>query len=287
MGGDPGEPGPPRPRTDAGAAGLDALLADPGHGLVALDFDGTLAPVVPRPEDARPAAGAMEALAAVAEVVGTVAIVTGRPVATVLELSGAADASGLASLVVLGHYGLEQWDAATGRTESPEPSEGVAIARRELPGLLTGAPDGVRIEDKHHSLVVHTRNAAEPDAALAALVPQLNALGERAGLESVPGRRVLELRPPGVDKGGALRALVERRGARAVLFAGDDLGDLPAFDTVAALRAEGVPGLTVASASDEVVELSERADLDVDGPAGVVRLLLALATAARGGSADR
>jgi trehalose 6-phosphate phosphatase len=269
----------PRPRTEAGAAGLAALLADPGRAVVALDFDGTLAPIVARPEDARPASGAMDALAALAEVAGTVAVVTGRAVETVLALSGAVDADGLGSLVVLGHYGLEQWDAASGETVSPRPAAAVETARTELGALLEGAPDGVRLEDKHHSLVVHTRNAARPDEALAALQPELDALGRRVGLESVPGRRVLELRPPGVDKGGALRALVDHRDARAVLFAGDDLGDLPAFDAVESLRAEGVPGLTVASASDEVVELAERADLQVDGPAGVVRLLRALAAA--------
>src|SRR6201989_3027380 len=51
-----GEPGVtlPQPDTAAGQAGLDALLADPRHALVAADFDGTLAPIVARPQDARP-----------------------------------------------------------------------------------------------------------------------------------------------------------------------------------------------------------------------------------------
>ena len=64
-----------------------------------------------------------------------------------------------------------------------------------------------------------------------------------------------------------------------MLFIGDDLGDLPAFAAVEALRDEGVPGLTVCSGSEEVPEVRRRADLVVDGPAGVVRLLAALADA--------
>jgi trehalose 6-phosphate phosphatase len=88
---------------------------------------------------------------------------------------------------------------------------------------------------------------------------------------------VLELRPPGFDKGGALRRLVDAASPAAVLFAGDDVGDLPAFALVEALRAEGLPGLTVASASAEAAEVAERADLAVDGPAGVVALLGSLA----------
>ncbi|MDQ3431563.1 MAG: trehalose-phosphatase, partial [Actinomycetota bacterium] len=94
-----------------------------------------------------------------------------------------------------------------------------------------------------------------------------------------PGRMVLEIRPPGMDKGAALRALVQERAARAVLFAGDDLGDLAAYDAVQGMRAEGVAGLLVCSASAEVGELAERADVVVDGPAGVVDLLEALADA--------
>ena len=87
---------------------------------------------------------------------------------------------------------------------------------------------------------------------------------------------MLELRPPGFDKGGALRSLCEPL-PEAVLFAGDDLGDLPAFDAVDVLRARGVAGLTVCSGSDEgPAALRDRADVVVDGPAGVVALLRSL-----------
>jgi trehalose 6-phosphate phosphatase len=79
-----------------------------------------------------------------------------------------------------------------------------------------------------------------------------------------------------MDKGAALRALVAELGSTSVLYTGDDLGDLAAFDAVEALRAEGVPGVTVCSASDEVLTLAERADLVVDGPPGVVRLVESL-----------
>jgi trehalose 6-phosphate phosphatase len=88
---------------------------------------------------------------------------------------------------------------------------------------------------------------------------------------------VLELRPPGMDKGVALLDYLRETGAESVLYAGDDLGDLPAFAAVEKLRSDGVPGLLVCSGSSEVTELQERADLVVDGPAGVVDLLSALA----------
>jgi trehalose 6-phosphate phosphatase len=84
---------------------------------------------------------------------------------------------------------------------------------------------------------------------------------------------VIELRPPGTDKGTALRSLVDDRSARSVLYAGDDLGDLAAYAAVEELRSHGVAGLTVCASSEEVPQLAARADIVVGGPAGVVDLL--------------
>jgi trehalose 6-phosphate phosphatase len=255
------------------------VLADPARSVVAVDFDGTLAPIVERPEDARPAAGAVEALVALAGSVGRLAVVTGRGAEDVVRLGGLDRVDGLR---VLGHYGLEQWCA--GELTSPQPAPGVAEVRRRLPEILADAPEGVHVEDKAHSLVVHTRPAADPAAALALLAPTLQSLADETGLETVPGRFVVELRPPGVDKGGALRRIVSTYDARAVVYVGDDLGDLAAFDAVASLRSEGaVPGVTVASVDpsldDSPRELAERADLVLAGPSGVVEWLTSLAAA--------
>jgi trehalose 6-phosphate phosphatase len=234
--------------------------------VVALDYDGTLAPVVERPSDAVAAPGAVEALRALAGRVRTLALVTGRPADVVVELGGLA---GVPGLVVLGQYGAQRW--ADGRVTSPEPLPGVEVLRRELPGLL--AVEGAELEDKGLALVVHTRPSADPGGALERLHGPVAELAGAQGLEVHPGRLVLELRPPGYDKRGALLSLCDPRPA-AVLFAGDDLGDLPAFDAVDELRARGVPGVLVCSASDEgPAELRERADVVVDGPAGVVELL--------------
>jgi trehalose 6-phosphate phosphatase len=94
---------------------------------------------------------------------------------------------------------------------------------------------------------------------------------------------VIELRPQGMDKGQALRTLVQQRRPSAIMFCGDDLGDVAAFDAVRELRGESVPGLTVFSGSAEVTALAEAADLVVDGPDGVVALLASLAAAGQAG----
>ncbi len=155
----------------------------------------------------------------------------------------------------------------------------MAAVRAELPGVLDriGAWQGTWIEEKGRAVAVHTRRATDPQAAFESLREPLADLATRHGLIVEPGRMVLELRPPGMDKGVALLEYVREVGAEAVLYAGDDLGDLPAFAAVDKLRSDGVPGLLVCSGSSEVAELAERADLVVDGPAGVVGLLRALA----------
>ncbi|MGW1536420.1 trehalose-phosphatase [Streptomyces aureus] len=269
----------PAPVTPAGRDALEAILARPARTVVALDFDGTLAPIVPDPDRARAHPDAVPALAALAPEVASVAVVTGRPAGVAVRHGGFAGVPGLEHLVVLGHYGAERWDAVSGTVTAPAPHPGVAAVRAELPGFLDriGAWQGTWIEEKGRAVAVHTRRAVDPQAAFEALREPLGELASRHGLIVEPGRMVLELRPPGMDKGVALSEYVRETGAEAVLYAGDDLGDLPAFAAVDKLRSDGIPGLLVCSGSSEVAELAERADLVVDGPAGVVALLAALA----------
>ncbi|MEU8325043.1 trehalose-phosphatase [Nonomuraea sp. NPDC048881] len=252
---------------------MEAILKDPSGAVIGLDFDGTLSPIVPDPASAKIHPEAPAVLADLGAHVGAVAIVTGRPAATALELGpGLADVPGL---VVLGHYGFERWEH--GRVSAPPPPPGVPRVRAELPLLLDALGlHGVVIEDKGRAVAVHTRRAPDPEGALAALREPLAELAGRHGLVIEPGRMVLELRPPGMDKGHALGLFLAERDARSVMFVGDDLGDLAAFDAV---RASGLPGVTVCSGSAEVTALAERADIVVDGPDGVVALLRELTTA--------
>jgi trehalose 6-phosphate phosphatase len=269
--------GVPEPRTDAGRAGLAALLADPARALIALDFDGTLAPIVADPTQARATAAAVDALHQLAGLAGTVAIITGRPAADAAAFAGVA---AVPEVIVLGHYGMQRWER--GRLSSPALPPGLAVARADLPAVLAsaGADPGTWIEDKGEALAVHTRRAAQPQPELERLRGPLTQLASRTGLALEPGRLVLELRPPGADKGQALRHLAAERSSAAVLFCGDDLGDRPAFEAVRELRADGTPGLMVASGSAETPEpIMAEADLVVSGPTGVAELLAGLAGA--------
>lgn len=281
MGSTPYIPPLPVPTTSAGQEGLAALLARPDRAVIALDFDGTLADIVPDPEQARAHPGTVEALAALAPKVASIAVITGRPAGVAVRYGGFAGIEGLDRLVVLGHYGAERWDAVSGTVQAPDPHPGVAAARAELPGVLDRFDSwhGTWIEEKGQALAVHTRRAADPQAAFDALRGPLGDLAARHGLIVEPGRLVLELRPPGMDKGVALTRYAREADAGSVLYAGDDLGDLAAYAAVGKLRTEGpdgTPGLLVCSGT-EVPELAERADLSLPGPGAVVDFLSALA----------
>jgi trehalose 6-phosphate phosphatase len=254
-----------------------ALVNDPGSALIAIDYDGTLAPIVSQPEDAAPEPGAIDVLRQLAGKVGALAVISGRPIDGLLDLGGLGAVPGIR---LLGHYGLERW--YDGQTTSPASSDSIDTARDRLAGLLADAAEGVRVEDKTHSLVVHTRNSPNPAADLDRLSPRLLALAGELGLEAVRGRFVIELRPHGIDKGVALRELIDTVGARTVIYLGDDLGDLPAYDLIEELTAAGaIVGMTVASAApgdaDAPAEPAERADVVLGGPTAVVAWLAGIA----------
>lgn len=263
---------------ETGLAGLRAVLDRPGETLLAVDFDGTLAPIVDDPERARAHPAAVAALSRLGSLLGAIVVITGRPVATAVRLGGFRDAQGLASMIVLGQYGVERWDAEGDRYDLPPIPDGVSQARAELPGVLDRLGLArARTEDKGRAVAVHTRELPDSAAAFELLESPLRSLANRHGLRLDRGRSVWELRAPGIDKGDALQAVVGEKHARAVIFAGDDLGDLPAFEAVERLRLAGVPGVLICSVSQEQPALARRADLVVDGPAGVAAWLGRLA----------
>jgi trehalose 6-phosphate phosphatase len=264
--------------SDAGREALEAIVSDSSGTMIALDFDGTIAPIVHDPEDAVADPDAVAAIARLGRLVGSVVVITGRPARTAVRLGRFREYPGLERMTVLGQYGAERWDAADDRFSGhPEPPE-IAQVEEALPGLLEELGlTGARVEHKGRAIGVHTRELPDPAGAFETLLPRLRQLAEDHGLRLEPGRFVLEIRPAGSDKGDALREFAAEVGAREIIFIGDDLGDLPAFEAVADLRRQGMPGLLVCSASTEQDALSDLADLVTEGPPGVAAWLTALA----------
>jgi trehalose 6-phosphate phosphatase len=257
---------------------MQAIMERPGDTLIGVDFDGTLAPIIDNPEEAYAHPDAVAALSRLGPLVKVIAVITGRPARTAVRLGSFQQAPGLESMVVLGQYGIERWDAATDEFSIPPEPAAITAVSNELPDILEelGLTD-VRVEHKGRAIGVHTRELGDSVAAFEQLAEPLGELAARHGLLIEPGKNVLEIRAPGFDKGDALRQLVAEKEVGQIIFAGDDLGDLPAFRAVEQLRGEGVPGLLLCSASHEEDALSDMADLSLCGPQGVADWLTRLA----------
>jgi trehalose 6-phosphate phosphatase len=272
---------------------LAPLLVDPSTTAVLTDFDGTLSPIVDRPEDARPLDGTIGVLDDLARRFAVVAVVSGRPASFLVERllpprASSTDPSGTGPsdrrLTLIGLYGLES--ATADGTVTPLPAAaGWRPVVDEVGGRLRSTvPAGALVEQKGMAVTVHWRTAPETeDLARSAVAGEV----ARSGLVAHPGRLSLELRPPlPVDKGSVAGALI--RGCSAACYLGDDLGDLPAF---AALHREsarsGLTGVAVAVVDGESApEVADAADLVVAGPARALALLAWLARAPSGGQSS-
>lgn len=222
-----------------------------------LDFDGSLSEIVAHPELARPVEGARQALAALVPRYRVVAIVTGRRSDEVAPLVG------VPGVRLLGLYGLDGVLA------------GVEAIVRRTQDAVSGVVREAWVEDKGAAVAVHYRQAPDPVRARSDLLTALGPVAAAAGLEVMEGKMVVELVPPDRPrKGGAVERLASELDLAAVLFAGDDVADLEAFEALDRLGASGAMTLRVAVRGVETPgRLLEAADLTVDGPVGLVGLL--------------
>ncbi len=250
---------------------FDALISRADRGGVFLDFDGTLSEIAPLPEAAVALPGAAEVLGRLAERFRLVAIVTGRRVAEVERRLGRPE-----GVRFFGLYGAEAEVVPEG--VSPTTPTGVRIVEEILPRVLevaAGVP-GSLVEPKGLNVAVHYRLSPDPEAARVELLESLQRLAQGLGMRLIEGKRVLELVPAASPTKGDL---VGREGAglEAVLYAGDDLADVEAFAAVDRLAERGVVTVKVAVRSAEApAALLEAADLTVERPAGLLRMLESL-----------
>ncbi|MDO4411778.1 trehalose-phosphatase [Cutibacterium sp.] len=271
------------PLTEAGMGIVDAVATDPGSVLLALDFDGTLAPIVEDPADSVMAEPSRKAMVRMDGKLAAMAIVTGREVAAVRRMTAVDKVPGLEHLVILGQYGVERYDAASGALRDPEVPESVRIAKGRLDDLVTelGQQDprdiGCRIEDKGRAVALHTRRAVDPAHALAAAAPRVREIAKELALHCEDGRNIIELKSAVTTKAQALRELIDEVKPQIVIMGGDDLGDVPAFEVVSEWIGQGRPGARVVSYSDEQPSMAGYADIICDQTEGVAAFLEALA----------
>jgi trehalose 6-phosphate phosphatase len=232
---------------------LKRLAAEPQLAGLFLDFDGVLAPIVERPDDAYPPAEVRRELERLAGRYALVAVISGRAAGDVGRRVG------VPGIAIVGSHGLEL---------DPE-----ADAWRERIDAFADAAGWPDTERKGLAVSFHYRRAKDEQAAVAAL--EEIAAGARAeGLIARFGRKVLEVLPPlEANKGTAVRRLLADAGLRRALVAGDDTTDLDAFRALDGLEL-GVR-VTVASAEGPP-ELRAAADVVVGSTDELLALLRTL-----------
>jgi trehalose 6-phosphate phosphatase len=231
---------------------LDRLAEAPDRAAIVLDVDGTLAPIVRRPDEAAVPDEARRELERLVARYALVACVSGRTGEDAQRLVG------VAGVRYVGSHGLEL---------APEADRWRAELHR------FAASVNWPVEDKGLTVSFHYREAENEDEAL----EYLEGVAERAraaGLVPRFGRKVLELRPPvDADKGTAITQLLADAGLRRALYAGDDTTDIDAFRALDGLEL----GVRVAVSSDEAPsDLVEAADIVVDSPVELLALLARL-----------
>ncbi len=266
--------------TPASVAQLVQPLRDaPGESAALLDVDGTLAPIVPTPADASVPPKTRDALRRLARHLALVACVSGRRAVEARRVVGVDE------LTYVGNHGLEVL-APGAREADLEPA--AAARARDARDFVEGLGEadleesGLRVEDKGPIQALHWRGAIDPSAA----EREARRIADRAGpagLESRWGRKVLEIRPAArVDKGTAVRRLLEGGAIEVAMFAGDDRTDLDAFRAMRSMREAGElrHAACVGIASEEAPgDLIASSDVVLDGPPALATALSELAAA--------
>ncbi len=258
---------------------LAPLRANPERAAIMLDIDGTLAPIVENAADAHVPETTRQLLIAIANRYGLVACVSGR------RASEARAMVSIGSITYLGSHGAEMLRAGWTEAVLDKNVEDWVRRMHEF-GRESDTADmrkrRVRLEDKGAIVAFHWRGARDEDDARAAI----DAIAERAqaaGLRTHWGRKVLEVRPPvKIDKGAGIISFLEEAGENidSALYVGDDSTDLDAFRALGELMREGklTRVVRIGVGSDEGPSaITGEADLVVDGPEGVRRLLSMLA----------
>ena len=193
--------------------------------VLATDFDGTLAPFVADPMQARPAPGAVAALRAAAILPGvTTALVSGRDLQVLRDLSGVADVPGI---VFIGTHGAQSSRDVGSGVLTAEQARLLAALDEGLQGVVDAHP-GSRIERKPAAVVLHTRGMPEP-AHSAALTAAGVVAEAHPGAHPLRGKDVQEIGVIEASKGAALGALARDVGAELTVYLGDDVTDELAF----------------------------------------------------------
>ena len=254
-----------------------ATLATTPSGLFT-DIDGTISPMAARPDEAYVEPAAREALVVIQRYLAMTGIVTGR------ALDMAQSLVQVPALSYVGNHGLE-WQVDGVHEDNPAALAAQDGMRQALAEIGAAAKrleldEGLLLEDKRLSATVHYRQAPSPERFLEGMLPVLVHAAGAHGLQLVPGRMIMELRPnTGISKGTALRDIIQQNGLRGVVFSGDDISDVEGFEILGGMRASGAIAALIIGVvgPDTPIQVREASDVQVGNPAEMSAVLTGIA----------
>ena len=256
---------------------VSPLIAAPAASALLFDVDGTLAPIVAHPRDARLIEGAAPLLESLRDRYALVGFVSGRSLESLRQIVAVSGCG------YSGNHGMEIRRPA-GRLEIPEAVVAYQDAIRTFAArwpVRTLEERGLWIEDKGVSLSFHYRTAEDPEGARKFLDEVVRPAARKDGLKTGWGRRILEVLPPvDITKATAVRALLAPADVVNAIYVGDDRTDVDAWLALREMRQVGELEhvACILAGSDETAKSVRTAsDASVDGPPGVLELLRLLA----------
>ena len=244
---------------------VQRVLASRPFGLVT-DVDGTISWIAPSPQEAIVSPMCRRHLSALVDRLDLVAVISGRPLNEVMDMVG------VEGVVYVGNHGLEMWNRGAPQMwpGSERYIDIIASAVAALNNMLD--IDGLFFENKGLTASIHYRSCTDMDFARRQILVVVESLSQASDLRITDGRKVVELRPRlEVDKGSALKSLIEKYDLSGVIYIGDDVSDVDAFE---ALHNSRIKGMAIGVGSDEAPSrLYEAADFAIDGVGQVERLL--------------
>jgi len=247
---------------------IQQALALRPFGLIT-DVDGTISWIAPSPDEALVSPFCRRYLSALVDKLELVAVISGRPLIEVMGMVG------VEGLVYVGNHGLEMWNRGVPQMwpGSERYIDAIASAMSTLKNTLD--VEGLYFESKGLTASIHYRNCANVDSVRAQIMEKAELLPQANDLRITDGRMVVELRPKlDVNKGSALKSLIEKYKLAGAIYIGDDVSDVDAFE---ALHNSGIKGIAIGVGSAEAPpQLYESADYVIDGVEQVERLLAQL-----------